>query len=273
MKRISLNVVGPRPNGAIIYRGPSMIDGAPIVAVIVGLERGSSNGKTGAMLQTYILADVPDSPVDVLGTPAERSICGDCPFMVYNGAGGCYVNQGQGPRAVHDALTRGIYPSVTGDDALADIGDGHNVRMGTYGDPLAVPAAVWTALISRAAAHTGYTHGWRKARAAAYRPFLMASVETEADGARARSKGWRTFRVKDAAEPVAKGEIVCPAAEEAGKRRDCSTCKACDGAGTNAGRVSIVIDAHGLAWKVRRYKAMRRARAQRKRYRVRAAAR
>jgi hypothetical protein len=79
--------------------------------------------------------------------------------------------------------------------------------------------------------------------------------------------------VKDAAEPVAKGEIVCPAAEEAGKRRDCSTCKACDGAGTNARRVSIVIDAHGLAWKVRRYKAMRRARAQRKRYRVRAAAR
>jgi hypothetical protein len=40
-----------KPNGAILYRGPSLLDGAPIVAIVTGLASTSANAKTGAMLQ------------------------------------------------------------------------------------------------------------------------------------------------------------------------------------------------------------------------------
>lgn len=38
----------------IIYRGPSLIDGQPIVAIAIAKSR---NTKTGDMVQTYILCD------------------------------------------------------------------------------------------------------------------------------------------------------------------------------------------------------------------------
>ena len=40
-----------RPNGFILWRGASLLDGAPIV--VIGI-RKSGNRKTGRMLQTYI---------------------------------------------------------------------------------------------------------------------------------------------------------------------------------------------------------------------------
>ena len=46
-----------RTTSAIIYEGPSLIDGGPIVVVAIVSKR---NRKTGDMLQTYIQrADVP----------------------------------------------------------------------------------------------------------------------------------------------------------------------------------------------------------------------
>ncbi len=36
-----------RRNGYIIYEGPSMINGDPIVAIATGFARNSENGKTG----------------------------------------------------------------------------------------------------------------------------------------------------------------------------------------------------------------------------------
>ena len=42
----------PREKGYILYEGPSALDGAPIV-VIATME--TSNAKTGAMVQTWIL--------------------------------------------------------------------------------------------------------------------------------------------------------------------------------------------------------------------------
>jgi hypothetical protein len=56
--------------------------------------------------------------------------------------------------------------------------------------------------------------------------------------------GWRTFRVREASEPVAKGEFICPASAEAGKRTTCIQCQACDGA-DRAGKASPTIIAHG----------------------------
>ena len=39
-------------NGVILYEGPSMLDGAPIVVIATGIRTGSTNVKTGAMIQT-----------------------------------------------------------------------------------------------------------------------------------------------------------------------------------------------------------------------------
>jgi hypothetical protein len=43
-----------KPSGVILYQGPSLLDGAPIVVIATGLN-ASSNSKTGDMVQTHII--------------------------------------------------------------------------------------------------------------------------------------------------------------------------------------------------------------------------
>lgn len=231
-----------KSSGAILYRGPSQLDGAPIVCIAVGLANKSTNRKTGAMLQTYIIrADV--GPIDAVKSGADSSICGDCRHRgpTADGKGRtCYVNLGQGPLAVYRAHGRGLYP-IAAD--IAAIGAGRLVRVGTYGDPAAVPVAVWHALLSASTGHTGYTHQWRTTPQ--LKPVCMASVDTEAEAALAHAFGWRTFRVNLAgAAALMPRESVCPASAEAGKKLTCNACLACNGTATNR-RGSIVINAHG----------------------------
>lgn len=227
----------------MLWRGASLLDGAPIVAIVSGLAgRGSSNAKTGAMVQTYVLrADV--SPVDAIRTGADASICGDCPARGDGTGRGrtCYVNVGQGPLAVWRAWQRGNVPEHAADSA--ELGAGRMVRLGTYGDPAAVPAAVWASLLSRAVGWTGYTHQWRR------RPDLqrwcMASADSEAEANEARAAGWRVFRVAFPGDRRRlAGEVRCPASAEAGKLLTCSQCLACGGT-AGGRRGSVVIQAHG----------------------------
>lgn len=231
------------PTGFVIFEGPSLLDGAPVVVIAI---TRSTNRKTGDMVQTYILrADV--APVEALKTGADASVCGACKHRPLLG-GACYVNVGQGPRAVWEAYRRGRYPaSPRVAQALAV---GRVVRLGTYGDPAAVPAEVWEHLIAGAAGHTGYSHQWENpALSADHRARIgrlcMASADTAAERARALAQGLRTFRVRTADAPVLPGEFVCPASEEAGKRRTCDTCKACDGTSRGTAQASPVIVAHG----------------------------
>ena len=86
-----------KPTGFIAYRGPSLIDGSPIVVVVVTAK--SSNRKTGSMVQTYILrAD--QNPVAAVKSGADVSICGDCKHRGDKGQGrSCYVNLGHGARS------------------------------------------------------------------------------------------------------------------------------------------------------------------------------
>ena len=260
-----------KANGAILWRGPSLLDGAPIVVIATGLASGSSNRKTGDMLQTYILReDV--SPVAAVKSGADASICGNCPHrgrLAAAGADGstlaggatpsgdaaevfeklaqrghmvgrtCYVNVGQGPLAVWRAYKRGRYPLA---GYLVDIGRDRIVRLGTYGDPAAVPVHIWQGLTLAAKGRTGYTHQWKSAPA--LKGLCMASADSVADAMEAQAQGWRTFRVampSDLARlPI---EAVCPASKEAGKKLTCAQCLACSGA--NGRRGSIVIQAHG----------------------------
>ena len=222
----------------IIYRGPSLLDGAPIVAVAVFT---GSNRKTGAMLQTYILPDNGVSPVENARTLADASVCGACPHR--RGLGGaCYVTLHQGPRSVWSAVERGSYADATSWGALRALGADRMVRLGTYGDPAAVPYHVWAALLDHAKDHTGYTHQSR--HPGFDRRMLdlcMVSVDTEGQYklTHKRTPEARTFRVMGANDTLQAGEIECLADA---KGLTCTECGVCDGAGSGA---DVAIRVHG----------------------------
>jgi hypothetical protein len=237
-------------NGAIIYRGPSMLDGAPIIVVVTGLAKSSRNEKTGDMLQTWIIRD-DINPIEAAKTGQDESICGDCIHRPLLG-GSCYVQLAHAPLNIFKSSHRGIYPTITGLSDIAALGVDRIVRLGSYGDPAAVPVGVWEALTAHASAWTGYTHQWRNA------PHLMAlcmaSADSAAEAIMAKAMGWRTFRVRTATEAVMDKEFICPASKEAGYKTDCASCKACMGTSAKA-KASPVIIAHGA--KSRRFELTR----------------
>ena len=230
-----------KPSGYIIYRGASLLDGKPIV--VVAITKESKNSKTGNMVQTYIMADNGLSPVESARILDDVSVCGDCKHR--RGMGGsCYVNLGQGARSVMDGVMRGIYELDDG-YAAATACVNRKVRLGTYGDPAAVPAYVWENLLQLAAGHTGYTHQWASGKADHVKQWCMASADTPKETALAKLDGWRTFRVRQAdGNPEFSHEMICPASAEANKRLTCATCMACSG-GIDSKKASVTIVVHG----------------------------
>lgn len=243
-----------KPQSSVIYNGPSLLDGQPIIVVAIVT---SSNRKTGNLLQTHVLrADM--DPMKASKTGADYSICGECthrgkpsedPAKKTAQGRTCYVNLGQGPNQVFKAYTAGKYPTATTPEQIAAIGKGRMVRLGAYGDPAAVPAAIWHALLQHSTGHTGYTHQHK------HQPDysrMMYSADTAAEAAAAHRKGYRTFRVIPVQDYSSKGtaallnnEILCPASKENDKGVTCSQCKLCTGS-SSAGK-SIAIVAHGTA--------------------------
>jgi hypothetical protein len=241
------------PNGAVIYTGPSRIDGAPIVVIVTGLSKASSNTKTDDMVQSWILrADM--SPLDALRTKQDKSICGGCPhrpqsvgFKKVKGLlvatwfkRSCYVNVAQAPMAVWNAYKRGSYPTLS-NNALSMATAGRLVRLGSYGDPAAAPLSVWQAYTAQASGWTGYTHQWKSERLRDVAALCQASVDSAEEAARARSLGLGYFRVAPIGSERLAGEEGCPASKELGNVASCATCKKCDGSGR-----AVVIDAHGI---------------------------
>ncbi len=225
--------------GFVFFDGPSQIDGAPIIGIAV---LSSVNGKTGNMVQTYILrAD--QAPLDAIRAGDDESICGDCVHRPALG-GSCYVDVSKSVTSVFSAWVRGSYPLLAPADAAAAVA-GRMVRMGAYGDPAAIPARIWKRMLRRAAGRTGYTHQWRRAYAQGLRSMTMASVDTVPERDVARALGWRTFRVRTADQALGAREIICPASDEGGKRRQCISCRACDGAERGSVQASVAIVVHG----------------------------
>lgn len=234
------------PKNFVFYRGPSMLDGAPIVAIAT---IDSDNSKVGAMVQTWILrADV--APVAAARDGRDVSICGQCPHrgtykdgLRLEGSRSCYV-QLYVPENIWHTWQRGRYLDLTGNmPAAAAAVAGRMVRLGAYGDPAAVPFGVWQALLAQTSGHTGYTHQWRGFPE--FAEYVMASCDSSTDRVHARALGFRTFRVAPA-EGWAResGEILCPASAEAGKKTVCALCKACGGHSAKA-RADVMIPAHG----------------------------
>lgn len=230
--------------GVVLYEGESMIDGNPIVCIanrIAG--RSSQNEKTGSMVQTFIIrSDV--RPLEALKSGADYSVCGSCLARPAN-EGFCYVNVGRSVESVFGAYKRNRYarPHVDYDPAiLSDLFDGSIFRLGSYGDPAAVPFDVWNVATSKAKARNGYTHQWRNRPE--FAALCMASCDTESDHIEAKAMGFRTFRIRLATDSLAPKEIACPASAESGHKTQCADCRACGGLSAKA-KADVAIVAHG----------------------------
>ena len=75
-----------RYTSAIAWVGNSPVDNAPIMLVLTGLSalRGeqSDNGKTGPMVQSYIIRrDM--TPIEAVTSGNDQSICGNCPLRPF----------------------------------------------------------------------------------------------------------------------------------------------------------------------------------------------
>jgi len=221
---------------AIIYNGPSLLDGQPIVVIATYSNR---NTKTGRVVQTYILRE-DINPLEASKTGADFSICGDCPMRgevttdpERKQAKGrrCYVNLGQGVLITWRAYKRGVYA----EGSARDMGRGRFVRVGTYGDPAAVPSDVWDELLSEAETWTAYTHQkpWRP-------DIAMQSADSYTEARMHWRAGRRTFRViANLGQLDQTHEALCPASKEAGRRVQCTACKLCKG-GKLAKSIAIV---------------------------------
>jgi hypothetical protein len=225
----------------IIYKGPSRIDGAPIVVLATYSNR---NTKTGAVVQTYILRE-DINPLEASKTGADASICGTCPLRgtpttdparkIAQGRR-CYVNLGQGVLIVWRAYHKGVYPDAQDPASRASLGRGRVVRVGTYGDPAAVPDHVWTDLLAEAATWTAYTHQkpWRPDIA-----MQSADSHTEARDALGRRAPHFPRHRGPWTDLDKANETLCPASKEAGRRVQCAACRLCKGS-VNAKSIAIV---------------------------------
>ena len=257
----------------VIYEGPSLIDGEPIVVIAVE----DSNPKTGKMLFTWILRQ-DKKPSTIAYNGDEFSICGSCKFRAQP-----LGDYRQGP---HDPESRTCYVRLTGDTAdermspddvwsawrdcnlpLSESSWGFYdyfcesslmqyygelpIRIGSYGDPAAVRTLVWEALVSKAKRWTGYTHRWKTCDQR-LKKYCMASVDSKQEREDAIAMGWRTFLVVP--EEVGlladfpgfdkigfDGAILCPAT--IGKSV-CAKCSLCMGTSSKASK-GIWEIAHG----------------------------
>ena len=235
-----------KPSGVEIWRGKSEIDGRPIVAVLTGLQSPSSNRKTGDVLQLWIFPQG-QSPSAAVRSGLDSAVCGDCRHRPSLG-GSCYVRTSDAPRAVWASWDRGRYPVVDA-EILRTIADGAMIRLGAWGDPAALPLSSVLPWIGSAGRVVGYTHQWNQPYALPWRALCMASVDSAEERIRARSAGWRTFRIRPRGGSVETGETVCPY-ETTGLQ--CAACMACDGSSRPRAR-DVVVEGHGSAGKIKRF--------------------
>lgn len=220
----------------LIWRGPSQLDGREIILALSGHQTASVNSKTGPVLQTWIL-NAKASPANSVRSGADASVCGHCPHRHHTG-GGCYVLLWQSPTVIWRSVRNQESVFEAPCDLVPPIR--HNctvLRLGSYGDPMAVPVHVWKTLIDLVGGlpTVGYTHQWRLNDPAGihcmetsdyywYRAHLQASTETAEQDAVAHSLGWCIFRILAAGQTPLPGSYECPAS--AGLT-NCASCMWC----------------------------------------------
>jgi hypothetical protein len=218
--------------GFVLYKGPSTLDGKPIIVVAT---LASKNDKTGNMVQVWIIReDIEPLQASKLGD--DISICGNCVHRHYHN-GACYVNIGQAPNGVYRAYKRGIYPLFDREKHSAYI-TGRKIRLGAYGDPAATPYDVLSDFVALGIGHTGYTHQVNhKNFDKRFLSLLMVSVDTPKQALKLQNGGVKTFRVALRDDAILPYEIEC-LADSSGLT--CLDCGICDGS-----KKSVVVQIHG----------------------------
>lgn len=265
----------------LIYNGPSLLDGEPIIVVTVP----DYSKKVGTMLLSWIILRDVDPRVAAYDG-RDESICGACPLRAKEPFAGavsgfaspqtqtavtkraCYVRPHLEPWVIWTKYHDDEYPDVSGIMWAADLSSDEwgrwrkkinptrmPVRIGSYGDPAAVPTYVWKNLTATADRYTGYSHMWDDPRTdPELKKYCMASVDDVFERERAQDKGWRTFLVTKADEQglepresvlmAVNDDILCPASNLGGSKTTCDKCRLC--MGTKVGcEKSIWIPAHG----------------------------
>lgn len=228
------------PRGAVIFRGPSLIDGSPVVVVATGLRGSSRNAKTSGarpLAQTYIIpaamlqgisgstvkgaraADYRAWAANLKGG-CDGAACGSCGKRPALAAGvaadalptdPCYVRNG--PPEVARAVVRGAYPDATPAQAAAWIaasvaaGRIAGVRAGAWGDPAAAPLAVHAPILD-AARHTSQPSGRRGVATCYTRRWIGRTIRAGVDGyVSVALHPWRAYAMASA-HTVAEAELA-----------------------------------------------------------------
>ena len=221
-------------SGYEIWRGPSVMDGEPIMLLVSPVIK-ANNRKTGAMAQLYVFRrDVP--PGEAMDQGLDESVCGDCPARHFLG-GHCYVQPvSSGLNSIYQTWADGRYPQLP--ISIEDFFAGLRVRLTAYGDLAAVPLDIIERIVTASSDHTAYTEQWRwlDRRVAKW---AMASVHSAEEAEEARALGWRTFRDlgPDEEEP-GRREVEC---HNSTTGLQCAACLVCRG-GTGPG---IYVRVHG----------------------------
>ncbi|NJO65177.1 MAG: hypothetical protein HC836_45845 [Richelia sp. RM2_1_2] len=228
-------------NSYIVWEGASLIDGSPIVLILTGFVFPSSNRKTGRLIQSWILQQK-FAPTFAAKQGFDEGICGSCNLKLSK-IGSCYVNLAP-INNMYRKYVAGTYSKFSENEIEVLRRYRYPIRIGSYGDPTAVPFDVWKPIILALGSHTGYTHNWKSCKPI-WKQYLMASVQSELEARVAQSQGWRTFRIMTPDAPLSNNEILCRHTED--DRIRCEICMLCDG---NSSKPNVADNVHGLQWKV-----------------------
>ena len=232
-------------NSYLVWEGESFIDGSPIFLVLTGFVFPTSNRRTGrSMIQSWILQKNL-TPTSAAKQGLDVGICGSCEMKMSKLAC-CYVNL-LGVNNIYYKHLTGTYSKFGANEIATLKRYRYPIRIGSYGDPTAVPFDVWEPIIFASNKHTGYTHRWRDLENDAHhwKNYLMASVHTESEAEEAQKMGWRTFRIIAPDAPLSNNEILCRNAED--DFITCDSCLLCNGSSL---KPNIADRVHGLNWKV-----------------------
>lgn len=237
-------------NGLVIWEGESLIDGSSIVLLMTGLIY-STNRKTGNQLQTWIMrSDI--HPIEAVKTGDDESICGSCSRRgqgknTDTGIRTCYVAVHQSPTQVWRTYKNNDYARYN--ESYNPFLNRRSLRMGSYGDPAAVPIEVWKNLIDVTYGHTGFTSQWRDEYAKPLKGLVQASCNSVEDMELAKSMGWKTYTSLPVGHPKVKGLLECRFKSSDGTIK-CEQCMLCDGTKSH-----IMIEDHGIRFKQRIYRS------------------
>lgn len=232
-------------DSCILWEGKSSIDDSPIICILTGLLKNSSNPKTGGLIQSWIIQkDI--LPLDAAKQGTDTGVCGNCPLKPTN-SNICYVNL-LGVNNIWRKYVKGGYQPITQEQIEVIKALKVGLRMGSYGDPAAMPIAAWQNFITATNARSvGYTHQWRDCDQQ-YSSLLMASVSSFDQVLEAQSMGWRTFRIFSPENPgLIPNEIIC--LNKQSPQIQCKDCNLCNGANGDI-KPNIAIPVHGLKWKI-----------------------